>query len=100
MRINIVKKDSQVWVRVLIKHPMETGLRKDKGTGKVIPAHFIKNVVLQHNGADVVTAKCGVAISKDPFFFFKINGVNSGDVIKINWEDNTGKSETAEEKVA
>jgi len=100
MRINIVKKDGQAWVRVLIKHPMETGMRKDKGTGKVIPAHFIKSVVLAHNNDIVVNAKCGVAVSKDPFFFFKIKGVNSGDVIKINWEDNTGKSEAAEEKVA
>lgn len=100
MRINIVLKEGQAAVRLLIKHPMETGMRKDKASGKVIPAHFIKNVVIEHNGKPVVTAKCGVAISKDPFFFFKLNGVASGDAIKVVWEDNSGKSEMTEEKVA
>ena len=36
--------DSGVGVKVLIKHPMETGLRKDKKTGEPIPAHFISEV--------------------------------------------------------
>ncbi len=100
MRINIAMKDGQAWVRVLIKHPMETGMRKDKASGKVIPAHFIKNISLDHNGKNVVNAKCGVAVSKDPFFFFKLNGVAAGDAIKIQWEDNTGKSDATEEKIA
>jgi sulfur-oxidizing protein SoxZ len=100
MRINIVLKDSNAWVRVLIKHPMETGLRKDKATGKVIPAHFIKNISVEHNGQVAVNAKCGVAVSKDPFFFFKIKGAAAGDSVKISWEDNTGKSESTEQKVA
>ena len=31
-------------VMVLAKHPMETGLRKDKKTGNKIPEHFIENM--------------------------------------------------------
>ena len=31
-------------ILALIQHPMETGLRKDKKTKKVIPAHFIQKV--------------------------------------------------------
>jgi len=100
MRINIAMKDGQAAVRVLIKHPMETGMRKDKASGAVIPAHFIQHVSIDHNGKTVVSAQCGVAISKDPFFYFKVNGVVSGDVIKVNWEDNSGKTESTEEKVA
>ena len=37
-------------VKALITHPMETGLRKDKKTGKKIPAHFIQNLSVEHNG--------------------------------------------------
>ena len=33
-----------VTVKALIKHPMETGQRKDKKTGDLIPAHFIQEV--------------------------------------------------------
>ena len=29
-------------VKCLMSHPMETGQRKDKATGKPIPAHFIQ----------------------------------------------------------
>ena len=29
-------------IKALISHPMETGTRKDKKTGKKIPAHFIQ----------------------------------------------------------
>ncbi|MDH5484149.1 MAG: thiosulfate oxidation carrier complex protein SoxZ, partial [Gammaproteobacteria bacterium] len=36
-----VKGDVTV-VKTLISHPMETGLRKDKKTGKKIPANFIQ----------------------------------------------------------
>ena len=100
MRVNIQLKGDEAAVRVLIKHPMETGLRKDKDSGQIIPAHFIKNLTIDHNGQQVVNAKCGVAVSKDPFFYFKVKGVASGDSIKIAWVDNTGKSETADEKVA
>ena len=31
-------------VMVLAKHPMETGLRKDKKTGEKVPAHFIQTM--------------------------------------------------------
>ena len=100
MRVNIVNKGGQAHVRILIKHIMETGLRKDKNTGKILPAHFIKNLVIEHKGEKVIDAKCGVAVSKDPFFYFKINGAASGDPVKISWEDNKGQSESKEEKIA
>ncbi|MGI9317307.1 MAG: thiosulfate oxidation carrier complex protein SoxZ, partial [bacterium] len=40
-----------VEVKALMKHEMETGLRKDKKTGEPIPAHHITEVVCSHNGA-------------------------------------------------
>ena len=35
-------------IKALISHSMETGTRKDKKTGKKIPAHFIQEVVCVH----------------------------------------------------
>lgn len=43
-------------VKALISHPMETGNRKNKKTGKLIPAHFIQEVTCKHNGSDVLDA--------------------------------------------
>ena len=38
-------KDGIVTVKALIKHPMETGLRKDKVTGLKVPAYHITEIV-------------------------------------------------------
>lgn len=77
-------------VKVLIKHIMETGLRKDKSTGKYIPAHFIDQVVATLNGKTVLDMQWGVAISKNPYFGFKIKGAKPGDKVAISAVDNLG----------
>ena len=46
-----------VTVKALINHPMETGARKDKATGEVIPAHFIKEVICEHGGKTIILAR-------------------------------------------
>ncbi len=88
-------KGGKCVVKTLIKHPMETGLRKDKKTGKKIPAHFIKEVVAEHNGEKVCVANWGVAVSKNPYLSFRFTGANKGDQIKISWVDNKGDSDSA-----
>lgn len=75
-------------VMVLIKHIMETGLRKDKQTGKFIPAHFINQVVATLNDATVLEMQWGVAVSQNPFFAFKVKGAKAGDKIAISAVDN------------
>ena len=86
-------------VKALIKHPMETGLRKDKKTGKVIPALFIQEVNCQHNGKDVMNALWGTAVSTNPYVSFIIDGASKGDTISLSWVDNTGAKDSAEGKV-
>ena len=49
-------------VRVLIGHPMETGLRKDPKTGELVPMHFIKTVVASLNGNPVMQAQWSRAV--------------------------------------
>ena len=44
-------------VRVLIGHPMETGLRKDPQTNEPVPIHFIKTVTATLNGTPVMQAQ-------------------------------------------
>ena len=87
-------------VKALVSHPMETGQRKDKKTGKLIPAHFIQEVVCEHNGNKVMTALWGPAISKNPYLSFKFKGANKGDSLKLSWVDNQGKSDSAETQVS
>ena len=56
IKIRAKEKGGVVTVKALMNHPMETGLRKDKKTGKAIPAHFINEVVAAYpNFAAVAT---------------------------------------------
>ncbi len=99
IRVRAKLKGNVVEVKALMSHPMETGLRKDKKTGKKIPAHFIKEVVAEHKGNKVIVAHWGVAISKNPYIAFKFTGAAKGDTLKVSWEDNMGESASAEVKI-
>lgn len=96
IKIRTRSADGAVEVLALINHPMETGQRTDKQTKQKIPAHFIQQVVLEHNGKAVVTAATGAAISEDPLLGFKLKGAKNGDKVKVSWKDNKGESGSAE----
>jgi len=87
-------------VKALIKHPMDTGLVKDKKTGNLIPAHFIQEVTCEHGGNKVMTAMWGAAVSKNPYLSFKFAGAKAGDALKLSWVDNKGESDSAETQVS
>jgi sulfur-oxidizing protein SoxZ len=89
-------QEGKVEVLVLINHPMETGLRKDKATGKPIPAHFIKELALEHNGKHTAMASLGIGVSENPLIGFRLSNAKNGDKIKVSWNDNKGENGVAE----
>ena len=89
-------KDGVTTVKVLISHPMDTGLVKDKKTGEKIPAHFIQEVVCKHKDNTVMTANWGAAISKNPYLSFNFKGAAAGDTISLSWVDNKGEKDSAD----
>ena len=99
IRIRAKIKGDVTEVKALMSHPMETGLRKDKKTGEKIPAHFIKEVICEHNGKTVMTAYWGVAVSKNPYLAFKFKGAAKGDTVVVSWSDNKGETATGDAKV-
>ncbi len=92
-KIRAKAKAGVVTVKALMTHPMETGLRKDKKTGKIIPAHHITEIVCEHDGKTVMTCLWSGGISKNPYLSFKYAG-NKGDELKLTWTDNQGGTET------
>lgn len=92
--------DGVTAVKVLISHPMETGLQKDKKTGEKIPAHFIQEVVCKHKDTTVMTANWGGAISKNPYLSFNFKGAAVGDTISLSWVDNKGEKDSAEAAIS
>ena len=99
IKIKAKNKGGKTEVKALVKHNMETGLRKNKKTGKMIPAHYIQEVTCSHNGTDVMTADWGTAISKNPYLSFKFTGAASGDTLKMSWVDNKAESDSVEAKI-
>ena len=99
MKIRAQVKGEFTTVKSLITHIMETGLRKDKKSGKLVPAHHITEIFAELNGKEVMRASWGPAISKDPYFAFKIKGAKAGDKLKLAWIDNLGNSDSIETQV-
>ena len=87
-----------VTVKALMNHPMETGLRKNKKTGKKIPAHHITEVNAKSGGNMVMEALWSGGISKNPYMSFKFSGAK-GDAITVSWVDNKGNSDSIDSKV-
>jgi sulfur-oxidizing protein SoxZ len=92
-------QEGQVEVLILANHPMETGLRKDKKTGKVIPAHFIQELTVELNGKTMAVANLGIAVSENPLLGFRIKTAKNGDKLKVTWRDNQGQTDVVETKV-
>lgn len=91
--------DGETTVKALIKHPMETGRRKDKATGEAIPIHYIQEVTCSYQGEPVLTTEWGPTISKNPFLSFKFTGGAPGETVELTWKDNTGDGESATAKI-
>ena len=98
-KIKLKKKDNGYDVLVLAKHPMETGNRKDKKTGKLIPAHYITSMNFAVNGSDVVEASLSQGISTNPLIGISLNNLKSGDKVSVKWVDTNDQSESAEATV-
>ncbi|MFK5986720.1 MAG: thiosulfate oxidation carrier complex protein SoxZ [Pseudomonadota bacterium] len=99
IKIRAKLKGDVITVKALMRHPMETGLRKNKKTGELIPAHFIQTVKCEVGGSAVLDAEWSGTISKNPYLSFKFKGAAKGDLLKISWTDNKGESDTNDTKI-
>jgi sulfur-oxidizing protein SoxZ len=100
MKIRATLSGDVADVKVLMFHPMETGLRKDPATGELIPLHFIQRVLATHNGRTVLDAQWSQAVSKNPFLHFRVKGAGAGDRITVAWEDNKGEKASIDATLA
>ncbi|RKZ37274.1 MAG: thiosulfate oxidation carrier complex protein SoxZ [Gammaproteobacteria bacterium] len=99
IKVRAKEKGGVVTVKALMSHPMETGQRKNKKTGKMIPAHYIQEVTVEHQGKTVMTANWGPAVSKNPYMSFTVSGGKEGDTLTVSWLDNKGATASLEEKI-
>ena len=96
IKIRSKPQGDKTLIRLLIEHPMETGRRRDEATGKLVPAHFITELRVEWNGQPVVKGLLSTAVSRNPYFSFRLNAAKPGDRVKVSWVDNLGQQDSAE----
>lgn len=81
IKVKAKEKNGIVAAKLLVKHPMESGFRKDKA-GQSIPAHHLTEVKVDYQGETVFLAEMGTGISKDPFLAFSFEG-KAGELLTV-----------------
>jgi sulfur-oxidizing protein SoxY len=77
--------------RLLIRHPMYTGLQRDLVTHGFRPAFFIDKIDVTYNGKPVMTADTAIGISEDPSLQFNFVADQPG-ALQVVIRDNAGGS--------
>lgn len=90
--------DGGAQVRVLMRHDMETGQRRDE-TGARVPRRHIHTVTVWLNDAVALRAQWGPGVARDPFMQFTLPSAKVGDAVRLRWEDTAGESRSAQTAV-
>ena len=75
--------------RLLIRHPMYTGLQRDLATNGYRPAYFIEQVAISYNGKPVMVANTSIGLSENPTLEFPFIADRPG-ALSVVLQDNTG----------
>lgn len=98
IKIRAKSKKGVAQIKALITHPMNSGMGKDKKTGKNIPADFITDLTVSVNGKAVAAGMLSGAISKNPYIAVEVEAAK-GDEIVIAYTDKAGNSASGDSKV-
>ena len=77
-------------VRLLIRHPMETGFRFEVN-GSAVTKNVIHTLTALFDGKPVFKATLGSGMSADPFLEFQVRTPQSGELI-LQWQDDAGET--------
>ena len=100
-RVKVPKSASKgevITLKTLISHPMESGQRKDKKTGELIPRQIINKFTCEYNGQLVFSCDMEPAVSANPYMEFSAK-VNESGTFKFTWVDDDGSIYTEEKKL-
>jgi sulfur-oxidizing protein SoxY len=77
-------------LELLIRHPNFTGMQMDQVTRNYVPADFVQNVTITHEGKPVLSIEGNISLSENPAFDFWLNPKAQG-VLRVNAEDSNGR---------
>jgi len=91
-------KGEIITIKTLIGHKMESGQRKDKKTGKIIPRMIINKFTVKFNGKQVFDVDIQPSVSANPFMEFTVKVPESGE-FEFVWVDDSGKTFSTKNKI-
>jgi sulfur-oxidizing protein SoxY len=77
-------------LELLIRHPNFTGMQMDQLTRNYVPADFVQNVSITHDGKPVLTIEGNISLSENPAFDFWLKPKAQG-VLRVHAEDSNGR---------
>jgi len=93
--IKIKPKDYKVGdivkIDFMAMHPMESGMRKDKDTGQIVPAHYINEVNFLINDKLLTKMVTWESLSVNPVLSISLK-VSGAGTLKVLAIDNKGES--------
>lgn len=75
--------------KLLIKHPMYTGLQRDLASGGYRPAFFANKAIVKYHGVTVLDADLFIGMSEDPNIQFNFIADTPGEM-EVEIQDNEG----------
>ncbi len=87
-----------VKVDFIVIHPMDTGMKKDKKTGEIKPAHYIDSIKFSFDGKPFTTMKVWESVSTNPYFSVKYKVTGKGK-ITVDYTDNQGEKNSKSKKI-
>ena len=100
-RVKVPKKASAgdvITIKTLISHKMESGQRKDKKTGELIPRKIINKFTCEFNRKVVFSCDLDPAVSANPYLEFSAR-VNESGTFKFTWVDDDGTVTETEKNI-
>lgn len=92
------QKDEVVQIKTLFPHVMETGRRRNKKTGKLIPRKIINRFECRYNGKVVFATDLHPAVSANPYISFYMRAEASGPV-EFRWVEDGGAVTTVSKQI-
>jgi sulfur-oxidizing protein SoxZ len=85
---NRITQGDLITVNAIISHPMDTGLFRT-AEGALIPAYFIKDVVITYGSQEIARFEWTSGISRDPLVSFTLRADKEAPLTMV-WTDNKG----------
>lgn len=84
-----LESDRRREAQIMIRHPNNSGMQMDQGTGKYIPARYVDHIIVRQGDDLLFEMTGGISISEDPNFRFTYIP-NGAKTISVEAHDSDG----------